>query len=124
MTVLSPAKPKQSIAGFPLTGRYSHTSLLLDFAEWSADLPWVRSRIDELRCSEDFVDLFGDLIVLNRSKARWSDHPDARAILMRHCETLMTAWDNTLSTCPDRAQLTLEYLIDALKRFEQQTKTH
>lgn len=123
MTVLPPAKGKAAIKGFPIHGRYSYITLLLDFIEWGVDLPWVRARIARLKTGEDFAELFGEIIVQSKSKSRWCQHPSARGILLYHCQTLVVAWDNTLAFSPDRNQLTLEYLADALKRFATET-TH
>lgn len=122
MTVLSPATGKAATIGFPIHGPYSYITLLLDFIEWGVDLPWVRARIAQLKTGEDFAELFGEIIVLSKSKSRWCTHPEARGILLRHCETLVTAWDTTLAFSPDRDQLTLDYLADALRRFAQETK--
>ncbi len=122
MTVLSHASGKEATIGFPINGRYSYITLLLDFIEWGVDLPWVRARIARLKTGEDFAELFGEIIVQSKSKSRWCQHPSARDILLRHCETLIAAWDNTLAATPDRNQLTLEYLADALKRFANETK--
>lgn len=122
MTVLSHASGKEATIGFPIHGRYSYITLLLDFIEWGVDLPLVLARIARLKTGTDFAKLFGDTIVQSKSKTRWCQHPNARCILLRHCETLITAWDTTLASSPDRNQLTLEYLADALKRFAAETK--
>lgn len=122
MTVLSPAKGKAATIGFPIHGPYSYITLLLDFAEWGVDLTWVRGRIAQLKTGEDFAELFGEIIVQSTSKSRWCKHPQARSILMHHCETLVAAWDTTLAFSPERDQLTLDYLADALRRFAQETK--
>ncbi|MDA7425705.1 hypothetical protein [Thalassococcus lentus] len=122
MTVLSHASGKEATIGFPINGRYSYITLLLDFIEWGVDLPWVRARIARLKTGEDFAELFGDIIVQSKSKSCWYQHPSARDVLLRHCETLIAAWDTTLASSPDRNQLTLEYMVDALKRFAAETK--
>lgn len=122
MTVLSPATGKATTLGIPIHGSYSYITLLLDFIEWGVDLPWVRARIASLKTGEDFAELFGEIIVQSKSKSSWCQHPSARGILLRHCKTLITAWDTTLASSPDRNQLTLEYLADALKRFAAETK--
>lgn len=122
MTVLSLTTGKEATIGFPNQGRYSYITLLLDFIEWGVDLPWVRARIVGLKTGTDFAELFGEIIVQSKSKSRWCQHPNARHILSHHCETMIAAWDTTLASSPDRNQLTLEYLADALKRFAAKTK--
>lgn len=122
MTVLSLTTGKTAAAGFAAKGRYSYIALLLDFAEWGVDLPDLRKRIAHVNSGEDFSALFGEIIVISKVKSRWSRHADARRILLAHCQTLISAWETTLSSSPDCAQLTLEYLADALKRFEAETQ--
>lgn len=122
MTVLSPFKGKAAARGFPLKGRYSYISLLFDFAEWGVDLPWVRMRITQLKTSEDVAVLFRDILVARGRNATWHHHPDARGLMIQQLQTLTQAWDATLMPSPDRDQLTLEYLADALKVFARQTK--
>lgn len=122
MTVLSPAIRKAALIGFPTSGRYSYITLLMDFAEWGADLPEVQARIARLATGYDFAVLFRDIIATSKSKSRWCWHPEARLILRRHYETLAKAWETTLSFSPDRAQLTLEYLADSLKAFDADTR--
>lgn len=124
MTVLSPAKGKAAAVGFPINGPYSYITLLLDFAEWGVDLPWVRMRIARLKSGDDFAGLFRDILVASGSRATWHHHSDARRILMRHFETMAQSWDTVLSLSPDRSQLTLEYLADALKSIGHETTLH
>ena len=124
MTVLSPPIGRAATIGFPQTGRYSYTSLLIDFALWDVDLPKVRARIDTLKTSDDLLVLFRNVVVAPGQAARWHHHPQARSILMQQFEKLAQAWDTVLSTCPDRVQLTLEYLADALKHLADATRLH
>jgi hypothetical protein len=109
---------------FPKTGKYCYTTLLLDFAQWGVDLPSIRKRINELKAGEEFATLFRDIIVARGELATWHKHPNAGEILLGQYRTLNQAWLHMLSHAPDRTQLALEYLADALKAFADQTKMH
>lgn len=121
MTVLSPAAKTIAMARFPVQGRYSFISFLLDFAEWDADLLWVLARLGRLRNGTEFAELFAEIIVLSQSKSRWCMHPEARSILQRHCETMVHAWDTELVHSANDPEPALEYLSDALKCFAKAT---
>lgn len=124
MTVLSPTRSKDKAKGFAPSGRYSYIHLLLQFAaDWKVDLPWVRSRITALRSSTDFAHLMRDIITTDQSAMRWTAHPNARAILWDIINVLDHAWTAVLRHAPDRQQLTLEYLADALQSLKDQTRT-
>lgn len=124
MTVLSPTDPKHALKGFAPKGRYSYLSLLMQFAtDWDADLPDVQSRIAKLHSEADFAHLFRDIITGSKVASSWAAHPNARALLWQVYEALGAAWVNVLRHAPDRQQLTLEYLADALSSFKEVTRT-
>lgn len=123
MTVLSQPDPKDALKHFSSKGRYSYIQLLLQFAaDWNVDLAWVRSRIAKLHTNIDLALLFRDIITKEETAQTWATHPNARDILWVVMNDLNTAWENVLSAAPDREQLTLEYLSDALDRFKTATR--
>ena len=124
MRVLSKPDPKDALRGFATKGRYSYIQLLLQFAgDWDVDLPWVRARIAALHTATDCAVLFRDILTAKNGGRRWATHPDARDLLWVFMKDLAAAWENVLSHDPDKNQLTLEYLADALDRFKQATST-
>lgn len=124
MSVLSHTKTTTAAKGFVPSGRYSYVAMLLQFvADWNVDLPWIIARIDQLKTSVDLASLFRDIITADKRGSRWASHPNARDILWTIMSTLSTAWECVLRHAPDRAQLTLEYLVDALDRLKTATRT-
>ncbi|MEJ8563288.1 hypothetical protein QTO30_20095 [Yoonia sp. GPGPB17] len=124
MTVLSKTDPKDVTEGFAAKGRYSFPRLLLQFAgDWDVDLQWVRERVSQLQTGAHIAQLFRDIITAKDGGMAWATHPNARDILWNILRGLNAAWENVLQHAPDRNQLTLEYLVDALTHFKRATSS-
>lgn len=125
LTVLFSANPKNALKGFAPKGRYSYVSLLLYFAaDWKVDLPWVQTRVREFQTSNDLLVLFRDIITADHTRCGWAEHPDAPQILLNTISEMHDAWNRVLAHAPDRDQLTLEYLADALESFQTASRTN
>ncbi len=122
MTVLSAPPRQRPDAGFAPRGRYSYLNLLFRFAlDWYVDLPWVRQRIRQTHSGIEFSKLFRDIITADVRAGVWAQHPQASEAVSAAFRALEKAWTGYLAEQPDRDQLALEYLADALTCFREIT---
>ena len=118
MTVLSLAAKAQAQTAFAPKGRYTYLRLLFRFGlDWYVELNWVRGRITRLSSGIGFATLFRDIITADPRASRWAAHAKAGDHLRQAYADCERAWCLVLDPSPDRDQVALEYLADALTRF-------
>ena len=123
MTVLSVNTAAQAKTDFASKGRYTYLRLLFLFGlDWYVELNWVRDRIACLSSGIGFATLFRDIITADARASGWAAHAQARDHIWQAYEDCERAWSHVLAASPDRDQLALEYLADALTRFREATR--